>query len=236
MRHPLPVVLAATLGAALVAMPPALAGETPMPAAQPPAAQSPAPGQAPGASAPAAVAPAAGKAEEASHQLARGNTALAIAAYTEALKDTGLANDRRATLLNDRAVAYAKSGETKLALEDFNRAVQLFAEYPPAYNNRGNLLVAVGQYAEAIKDFDRAVLLAPGYAAAYSNRANARMKLGQQGEAIRDFTKAIELMPQSAPPLSGRGLAYLATYCEHLACGKVLGAAVPAVTRPAPSV
>ena len=157
------------------------------------------------------------KSEEGAAQLLHGNVGQAIADYTEALKDTGLANDRRSTIFNDRAVAYARLGQPKLALEDFNRSVQLFAEYPAAYNNRGNLLLSLGQYAEAVKDFDRAVLLAPGYAAAYSNRANARIKMGQYTEAIRDFTKAIELMPASAPPLSGRGLAHLATGKPHAA-------------------
>ncbi len=157
------------------------------------------------------------KSEEGAAELVRGNAGQAIADYTEALKDTGLANDRRATILNDRAVAYARLGQPKFAIEDYNRAVQLFAEYPAAYNNRGNLLLALGQHTEAIKDFDRAVLLAPGYAAAYSNRANAKIKLGQFDDAILDFTKAIELMPASAPPLSGRGLAHLATGKPHAA-------------------
>jgi tetratricopeptide (TPR) repeat protein len=157
------------------------------------------------------------KAEEGAQQLVRGNAQQAIVDYTEALKDTGLANDRRAAILNDRAVAYVRAGQPKLALDDYNRAVQLFAEYPAAYNNRGNLLVALGQLPEAIKDFDRAILLAPGYAAAYSNRANARVRLNQPADAIADFTKAIELMPASAPPLSGRGLAHLATGRPHAA-------------------
>ena len=155
--------------------------------------------------------------EQAAQQLVRGNPSQAIADYTEALKDTGLANDRRASILNDRAVAYVRANQPKLALDDYNRAVQLFGEYPAAYNNRGNLLVALGQPAEAAKDFDRAILLAPGYAAAYSNRANARLKLGQVREAIPDFTRAIELLPSSAPPLSGRGLAYLSTGKPHAA-------------------
>lgn len=157
------------------------------------------------------------KSDDGATQLTRGNPGQALADYTEALKDTGLANDRRANILNDRAVAYVRLGQAKLALEDFNRAIGLFAEYPAAYNNRGNLLLALGQYSEAIKDFDRAVILAPGYAAAYSNRANARLKLGQHAEAIRDFTKSIELMPASAPPLSGRGLAHLALGRPHAA-------------------
>lgn len=36
--------------------------------------------------------------------------------------------------------------------------------------------------------------------------------------------------------LASHGLAYLATYCEHLQVGKVLGSAVPAVSTPAPAV
>ena len=147
----------------------------------------------------------------------RGDVDKAIATYTDALRDTGLANDRRATILNDRAVANTRLGQTKLALDDYNRAVELFPEYPVAYNNRGNLLLSLGQLSEAIKDFDRALLLAPGYAAAYSNRANAKLKLGKPDDAIADFTKAIELMPASAPPLSGRGLAHLATGKPHAA-------------------
>jgi (2R)-3-sulfolactate dehydrogenase (NADP+) len=35
--------------------------------------------------------------------------------------------------------------------------------------------------------------------------------------------------------LKSHGLMYLATYCEHLACGKVIGAAEPVLSRPAPA-
>jgi tetratricopeptide (TPR) repeat protein len=156
-------------------------------------------------------------AEEGGALLIRGDAAKAVAVYTTALKDTGLPNDRRATILNDRGVANVRLGETKAALEDYNHAIELFPEYPVAYNNRGNLLLALGQLGEATKDFDRALVLAPGYAAAYSNRGNAEMKLGKPDAALSDFTKAIELMPASAPPLSGRGLAYLAVGKPHAA-------------------
>ncbi len=155
--------------------------------------------------------------EQGDAQLLRGDVANAVTAFTAALKDTGLPNDRRATILNDRGVANVRLGETKAALEDYNRSVELFPEYPVAYNNRGNLLLALGQLGEASKDFDRALLLAPGYAAAYSNRGNVEMKLGRSDAAISDFTKAIELMPASAPPLSGRGLAYLSVGKPHAA-------------------
>ena len=155
--------------------------------------------------------PATGKAlETPGAAILKSSPSTAIAQFSEALKDQTLPADRRAALLNDRAVAYGRLGQTRLAIDDFNRAAQLFPEYAAVYNNRGNALLAVGQAKEAIKDFDRAILLTPGYAVAYHNRASAHLRLGQTGDAIRDYTKAIELMPTSPAPLSGRGRAFLA--------------------------
>ena len=155
--------------------------------------------------------------DEAASAMSRGNTAQAVASYTEALKDTSLSNDRRAVVLNDRAVANVRLGQTRLAIEDFNRAAQLFPEYPALYNNRGNLLLALGLPKEALKDFDRAIVLAPGYVAAYNNRAATHLKLGSHREAIADFTRAIKLAPQSPAPLAGRGRAHLAQGRPHAA-------------------
>ncbi len=151
----------------------------------------------------------ASSAHDAAAALVRGDTGQAVVAYTEALKDPGLTNDRRATILNDRAVAYARLGQSKLAIDDFNRAATLFPEYAAIYNNRGSLLLALDHAEEAIKDFDRAIVLAPGYAAALSNRAGAYTKTGQTDLAIRDYTRAVRLMPQTAAPLSGRGRVHL---------------------------
>ncbi len=157
------------------------------------------------------------KVQEAAAALVRGNPGQAVSSYTDALKDNALANDRKATILNDRAVAYVRLGQTKAAIEDFNKAVQLFPEYAATYNNRGNLLLALGLPKEALKDFDRAIVLAPGYVAAFNNRAGAHVKLGQQAEAIRDYTKAIELSPSNPAPLSGRGQALLSQGRPHAA-------------------
>lgn len=165
----------------------------------------------------AAPADAALKAQDAATALVRGDANQAVTSYTEALKDPALPNDRRATILNDRAVAYARIGQTKLAIDDFNRAAQLFPEYAAIYNNRGNLLLALGYPDEAIKDFNRAIVLAPGYAAALSNRAGAFAKVGHNDQAIRDYTASVRLMPQAAAPLAGRGRVHLATGRPHAA-------------------
>ena len=142
--------------------------------------------------------------------LLRGDAQEAVTRYTEALKESSLSNDRRASILTDRGVAYIKLSQPRLAIEDFNMAAQLFPEFAPVYNNRGNLLLSLGVVKEAMKDFDRAIVLAPGYAAAYNNRAGGWVRLGKLEDAVRDYSKAIELMPQNPAPLSGRGRAHFA--------------------------
>jgi len=157
------------------------------------------------------------KVRDAAAALVRGDAQTAIRNYTLALEDDTLANDRRATILNDRGVAYVRVGLTREAIEDYNKAVELFPEYAAVYNNRGNLLLALGLVDESIKDFDRAIALAPGYAAAYNNRAGALMRAGKTQAAIHDFTRAVSLMPSSAAPLSGRGRAHLELGRPHAA-------------------
>jgi tetratricopeptide (TPR) repeat protein len=149
-------------------------------------------------------------AQEAARAQTRGSLEQALVLYGQALNDVTLANDRRASILSDRGVVYARLNQPKLAIDDYNRAVQLYPEYAAVYNNRGNTLLSLGLVKEALKDFDRAIMLAPGYAAAYNNRAGAYMVLKQPDDAVRDYTKSIVLTPQSAPPLNGRGRALLA--------------------------
>lgn len=157
------------------------------------------------------------RAEDAARALVRGQAREAVARYTEALAESGLSNDRRAAILNDRGVAHIKLGDTRRAFDDFNLAIQLFPEFSAVYNNRGNLLLSLGLSKEAVKDFDRAIVLAPGYAAAYNNRAGAYVRLGEYNEAIADYTQAVRLLPTNPAPLSGRGLAHLAELRPHAA-------------------
>lgn len=157
------------------------------------------------------------RAKEGAAALQRGNAEQAVSLYTEALKDPGITTDRRATLHNDRGVAYQRLNQPRAAIDDFNRAVQLFPEGASAYNNRGNVLLGLALYKEAVKDFDRALILAPGYAAALNNRASALVKLGESDTAIRDFSKAIQLNPTNPAPLNGRGRLHLAYNRPHAA-------------------
>src|SRR5262245_19611145 len=111
------------------------------------------------------------KLREAAAVLQRGNVEQALALYDQVLQDKTLPNDRRAIILNDRGVAYARRQQPKEAIEDFNRAIALYPEYAALYNNRGNVLLGLGAVREAQRDFEHPVMFAPGHGAGLINRA-----------------------------------------------------------------
>jgi tetratricopeptide (TPR) repeat protein len=143
------------------------------------------------------------KAREAATALQRGQADRAVTLYSAALDVQTLSTDRRAALLNVRGVAQARLNRLRAAIDDFNKSVMLAPEVASAYNNRGNVLLALGYAAEAEKDFNRALTLAPGYAAALVNRANARTLTGDHEAALADFNRAARLTPRSPAPYGG---------------------------------
>lgn len=145
--------------------------------------------------------------QEAGSALLRGNFQKAIELYGKALEDTTLPPVRQASLYNDRGVAKWRLDELESAIQDFDKAAQLYPDYAPIYNNRGNVYLKLGKYEAAIADFTRAIALAPAYGAAYNNRGNAYLALGKQELAEADFRKAVQLMPTNAVPFNGRGKA-----------------------------
>ncbi len=144
-------------------------------------------------------------AQEGVNALMRGNNTKALEAYGKALEDGNLPEARRASIYNDRGVAYWRERQYQQALADFQTSIDLNPDYAPVYNNRGNVYVAMGRFEDAIADFSRAISLAPAYGAAFNNRGNAYLSLGQFEKAQADLRRAITLLPSSAAPLNGQG-------------------------------
>ena len=157
------------------------------------------------------------RAREGAAALMRGQYDKAVAAYDEALTAPEIADFIEASIYSDRGVAKWRMNQTKEAIEDFNKSIQLSPDNATVYNNRGNALMDLGHPDEAVKDFDRAIALSASYGAAYNNRGNARVTLGQYDAAFQDFRKAVELMPQSAVPFNGRGMAHEQLKRHHAA-------------------
>ena len=93
-------------------------------------------------------------------------------------------------------------------ITDFDTAIELRPNYAEAYNNRGVVYDASGEYDLAIADYDKAIELRPDFAVAYFNRGSDYILKSENDLAIADFDKAIELELDYAEAYVYRGLAY----------------------------
>ena len=150
-------------------------------------------------------------------QLIRQENEKAILTLSEALTVGSLPLYTKASILNDRALAYARIKKFERSLKDFNQAIETFPEFATAYNNRGLLLHQLGFYKEAIKDFDRAIALQPKLGATFHNRANALLKAGAEKLAFRDYGQALKLLNNKAPTHLARGQIHWSHYRHYAA-------------------
>ena len=117
-------------------------------------------------------------------------------------------NQEQADTYYYRGFAHSKNDEFDLAIEDYNKTIELDPKYAQAYNNRGLAYYNKNKLDLAIKDYNKAIKLNPKYAYAYINRGNAYRKKGELDTAIKDHNKAIELNPNDADTYYNRGNAY----------------------------
>jgi tetratricopeptide (TPR) repeat protein len=109
-----------------------------------------------------------------------------------------------------RAAAFEARGFYERAIQDYDKAIELYPKYARAFNKRGYAYWATLKYDRAIQDFDQAILLEPKLALAYNNRGAAYRDKGQTDRAIEDFDKAIALLPKFAEAFGNRGICYQA--------------------------
>ena len=119
------------------------------------------------------------------------------------------------------AEAYARRGFVSLALEDtrsamsdLNRAIDLNADLALAYNFRGVAYAVLGDDDQAVLDLTRAVALDPTMSEAYLNRAGVYLKSDDPRAALSDLDTASEL-DQENPSL------YLVRAQVHLVLGNM---------------
>ncbi len=150
-------------------------------------------------------------------QLHRQENEKAINSLSEALSVTALAPYTKASILNDRGLAYGRVKKYERALHDFNHSIETFPEYATAYNNRGLLLTEMGFYEEAIKDFNTAIALQPKSGATFHNRGNAFRLAGSEKPAFKDYGKALGLLNNKAAPHLARGQIHWSHYRHYAA-------------------
>lgn len=103
------------------------------------------------------------------------------------------------------AVIQASAGAHETALQTFARALEVRADSPEAWNNRGATLYDLDRFEEAVACFGKALDLRPGYAEARYNRGNAFRALGRFGEALECYGAVLSLRPDDAEAWNNQG-------------------------------
>jgi protein O-GlcNAc transferase len=104
------------------------------------------------------------------------------------------------------ALAHMQQGNVEIALEYFDKALQVDQTNATVFYNRGLTLQDLKRPDEAIKSYDQAIGLNPDFAQAYNNRGNALQDLGRLEEALISYGQAIRLDPDYAEAYSNQGL------------------------------
>lgn len=119
-----------------------------------------------------------------------------IASCNVALNTRRITRRERASILVNRGILYNHMGEYAAAVDDFEAALEIIADFPEAYINRGNTFFYTGQVERAIADYDRAIQRTSAKRhTAYFNRGLANENRKQPNLAFADFVRANELKP-----------------------------------------
>jgi tetratricopeptide (TPR) repeat protein len=149
--------------------------------------------------------------------LQAGDTAAAIAGYSEAIESRQLAPEQLANALINRGYAYQRAQEHDRAVDDYTAALRIDAMTgklrATALYNRGLSQQKLKHPVLAIEDFTSALFLEPEFAHAYYLRGTILRDNGQYLFALSDFEKAIRFKhPQPHLAYYGEALTYEALH------------------------
>jgi poly(3-hydroxybutyrate) depolymerase/tetratricopeptide (TPR) repeat protein len=109
-----------------------------------------------------------------------------------------------------RADMYKAKRDYEHAISDYDRAIQLNANYDEAFAHRGVTYEIKKQYDRAIADYDQAIRLNPDGAAYFAWRCRARtLSGGEKAAALTDCNESLRLRPDDPNAFDIRGLTYL---------------------------
>ena len=109
----------------------------------------------------------------------------------------------------ERGWLYSGNRQSKLAIEDFSKAIALDPQEPEFWRDRGRLNEHRGHITLSQNDLNRAIELAPEDAELYATRGWCRRLHHDNDGALADFDRAIALDPQEPQYRCRRGLVWL---------------------------
>lgn len=96
-----------------------------------------------------------------------------------------------ATDYNYRGLLYFRQGQLFSAIQDYNQAILLNAQFAETYNNRGNCYALQGNWLNALADYERVIDLNPYNGSVRINLGILLRKSGQYDAAIENLDLAL---------------------------------------------
>ncbi|MDR0418700.1 MAG: tetratricopeptide repeat protein [Prevotellaceae bacterium] len=96
----------------------------------------------------------------------------------------------------------------KIAVENYQKAINLDPTNEGAYNNLGNVYHVQGKYNQALEMYQKAIELRPDYANAYYNLGIVYDDMGYYLLAIDAYIRALRLEPESPEIYNNMGISY----------------------------
>ncbi len=93
------------------------------------------------------------------------------------------------------AYYYEEEGKVRLAIQEYQRVVELDPSHAMSYYNLGRLYRGLGVTKEAVASYQSAVSINPDYYRAYNNLGIIYDDMGMHDLAIEEFKKAIKINP-----------------------------------------
>ncbi|MCA1590548.1 MAG: tetratricopeptide repeat protein, partial [Acidobacteria bacterium] len=87
----------------------------------------------------------------------------------------------------------------------YSKAIETYASFAEAFNNRGSAYFIKGDTAAAVADFNKAVELDKNFVQAFYNRAVLYTRLKDYPKAVKDFETVVRLEPKLAYAYAGLG-------------------------------
>ena len=86
--------------------------------------------------------------------------------------------------------------ESQIAIESYNKIIELNSNDTTAWNNKGTVFAEIGNYHEALKCFEKVLKVDPKDGGAWHNKGVILDNLRKPQEAIEYYDKALTLDPK----------------------------------------